>query len=117
MPDADEIAGVAWWNSLTETGRRFWLARTSSCTIAEAWEAYNAPQYTLDYHRPTGGWIVRLFDHGTEVNRITLLPSPDGPVSEELYGEAIDAGRRWRAAQYRRSSVGADVPDTGGEAP
>jgi hypothetical protein len=37
---ADEIAGMAWWNALSEVQRRFWFARANTAIVAEAWVEY-----------------------------------------------------------------------------
>ncbi|MER9304259.1 hypothetical protein [Mesorhizobium sp. M0496] len=39
-PTADEMAGMQWWNSLTEAERADWLVRAQSAVPAEAWAAY-----------------------------------------------------------------------------
>jgi hypothetical protein len=40
QPTADEQAGMAWWNSLTEAERAYWLHRADTATPAEAWDAF-----------------------------------------------------------------------------
>lgn len=39
-PTADEAAGIAWWNALTEAERAKWLAETGTAVPADAWAAY-----------------------------------------------------------------------------
>jgi len=39
-PTADEAAGIAWWNSIPERQRAFWLELTHSGSAAEAWTEY-----------------------------------------------------------------------------
>ena len=39
-PTADEVAGMAWWNSQTELVREFWLREANSARPADAWAAY-----------------------------------------------------------------------------
>ncbi len=39
-PTADEVAGMAWWNSQTELVREFWLRVANSARAADAWAAY-----------------------------------------------------------------------------
>ena len=39
-PTADEVAGMAWWNSQTELVREFWLRVANSARPADAWTAY-----------------------------------------------------------------------------
>ena len=34
---ADEAAGIAWWNQLTEIERARWLAAAGSAVVADAW--------------------------------------------------------------------------------
>lgn len=36
----DAQAGMAWWNSLKEADRRFWLACAMSAVPADAWAYY-----------------------------------------------------------------------------
>jgi hypothetical protein len=36
-PTADELAGIAWWNGLTEEQRRAALEAANTATAAEAW--------------------------------------------------------------------------------
>lgn len=36
----DQLAGIKWWNGLTEEDRRFWLAAAVSFVPAQAWEAF-----------------------------------------------------------------------------
>ncbi|MER8524179.1 hypothetical protein NKH56_33640 [Mesorhizobium sp. M1076] len=50
---ADEIAGMQWWNSLTEAERADWLARADSAVPAEAWAAYKR-QGRLDLQPAAG---------------------------------------------------------------
>ena len=52
-PTADEIAGMQWWNSLTEAERADWLARADSAVPAEAWAAYKR-QGRLDLQPAVG---------------------------------------------------------------
>lgn len=52
-PTADEIAGMQWWNSLTEAVRSDWLARADSAVPAEAWAAYKR-QGRLDLQPAAG---------------------------------------------------------------
>lgn len=52
-PTADEIAGMQWWNSLTEAERANWLARADSAVPTEAWAA-NKCQGRLDLQPPGG---------------------------------------------------------------
>ncbi|RWC69652.1 MAG: hypothetical protein EOS71_27635 [Mesorhizobium sp.] len=52
-PTADEIAGMQWWNSLTEAERANWLARADSAVPAEAWAAYKR-QVPLDLQPAAG---------------------------------------------------------------
>lgn len=38
---ADEAAGMAWWNALTEDKRRYWMATAGDTgVVADAWSAY-----------------------------------------------------------------------------
>lgn len=39
-PTADEEAGIAWWNSIPERQRAFWLELTNSGSAADAWAEY-----------------------------------------------------------------------------
>ena len=39
-PTADEVAGMAWWNSQTELVREFWLRVANSARAPYAWAAY-----------------------------------------------------------------------------
>jgi hypothetical protein len=41
-PLSDALAGVAWWNALTEADRRFWLAAAITAIPAHAWEYFKA---------------------------------------------------------------------------
>jgi hypothetical protein len=43
-PTEDEMRGIAWWNSLTDTERKAWLARAGSAIPAAAWAAYQRTQ-------------------------------------------------------------------------
>lgn len=36
-PTPDELAGMAWWNALTESERRMWLRAANTATPADAW--------------------------------------------------------------------------------
>ncbi|TIL47989.1 hypothetical protein [Mesorhizobium sp.] len=38
-PTPDETAGMVWWNSLAESDRAAWLARSGSAVPADAWAA------------------------------------------------------------------------------
>ncbi len=44
----DERAGMAWWNSLSESERARWLAAASSAKPADAWAAFKATQGGID---------------------------------------------------------------------
>ena len=37
QPTSDEVAGMKWWNSLTETQRAYWLREACSAVAADAW--------------------------------------------------------------------------------
>jgi hypothetical protein len=39
-PSADELAGVAWWNSLSEPRRADWLRLADSTKPADAWAEF-----------------------------------------------------------------------------
>ncbi|MER8874504.1 hypothetical protein NKI04_32395 [Mesorhizobium sp. M0814] len=52
-PTADEMAGMLWWNSLTEAERADWLAWADSAVPAEAWAAYKR-QGRLDLQPAAG---------------------------------------------------------------
>jgi hypothetical protein len=39
-PSADELAGAAWWNSLSEPRRADWLHLADSTKPADAWAEY-----------------------------------------------------------------------------
>ena len=42
-PTPDELAGIAWWNGLTDVGRLYWMAVAASAgdpTKAGAWEMH-----------------------------------------------------------------------------
>jgi hypothetical protein len=46
-PNDDEQAGIAWWNSLSETARSFWLGRAAAevgpvvnPSVADAWKTW-----------------------------------------------------------------------------
>jgi hypothetical protein len=39
-PSADETAGIAWWNALTEEQRAHWLREAKTAIVAEAWAYY-----------------------------------------------------------------------------
>ena len=39
-PTADELAGMAWWNGLSEVERAYWLGVAGSAIVAEAWRAF-----------------------------------------------------------------------------
>lgn len=39
-PTADEAAGIAWWNGLSEADRAAWLKGAGSAVPAEAWAAF-----------------------------------------------------------------------------
>ena len=36
----DQLAGITWWNGLTEQDRRFWLGCAVSAVPGDAWEMY-----------------------------------------------------------------------------
>jgi hypothetical protein len=36
----DELAGMAWWNGLSEAERGEWLRRAGSEVLADAWAAF-----------------------------------------------------------------------------
>ncbi|SEJ61369.1 hypothetical protein SAMN04244572_04919 [Azotobacter beijerinckii] len=44
LPTPDEAAGMAWWNNLTEVARCFWLERSTTGTVAEAYAAFKREQ-------------------------------------------------------------------------
>lgn len=37
---ADDEAGMHWWNALRHAERRYWLAQAASARPADAWRAY-----------------------------------------------------------------------------
>jgi len=39
-PSADDLAGVAWWNSLSEPRRADWLRLADSTKPADAWAEF-----------------------------------------------------------------------------
>ncbi len=39
-PTADELAGVEWWNSISEPRRADWLQMAESAKPADAWAEY-----------------------------------------------------------------------------
>lgn len=39
-PTADELAGITWWNGLSEEDRAFWLRAALTSVPAEAWAYY-----------------------------------------------------------------------------
>ena len=39
---ADALVGMAWWNGLTPTRRRYWLDVAGSARPADAWRAFQA---------------------------------------------------------------------------
>jgi hypothetical protein len=39
---ADAVAGMAWWNRLTEPQRKMWTLIAGSAVPAEAWEEFKA---------------------------------------------------------------------------
>ncbi len=41
-PTADELRGIAWWNSLTEDLRLVWLNLSKGDSVAEAWAYYKS---------------------------------------------------------------------------
>lgn len=41
-PTSDEIAGMRWWNSLSDRERAEWLRRANSARPVDAWAAYKA---------------------------------------------------------------------------
>lgn len=43
-PTADERAGIAWWNAMTETERAYWLSAAQTPTPAVAWAYYQCQQ-------------------------------------------------------------------------
>jgi len=42
QPTADDLLGMAWFNSLTEWARGEWLRRAGSAVPADAWAAFKA---------------------------------------------------------------------------
>jgi hypothetical protein len=43
-PTPDEVAGMAWWNGLSEPERADWLRAAGSARPADAWEAWKRRQ-------------------------------------------------------------------------
>lgn len=43
-PTPDEAAGMAWWNSLGEIARGYWLSRANCGTVADAYAAFKRDQ-------------------------------------------------------------------------
>ena len=39
-PTADDLTGIAWWNSMTEPERAYWLQRAKADAPKQAWEHY-----------------------------------------------------------------------------
>lgn len=44
----DQLAGMTWWNGLSEADRRFWLACAVSAVPGDAWEAFKRAKGGLD---------------------------------------------------------------------
>jgi hypothetical protein len=58
-PTAEESAGMAWWNPLTEGERANWLARAATAVPAEAWAEYRRSQrFDSKDEPPTPGRAV-----------------------------------------------------------
>lgn len=43
-PTGDDYAGMAWWNGLSESARRYWKDRAESARAVDAWRAYKRSQ-------------------------------------------------------------------------
>jgi hypothetical protein len=39
-PTADDVAGMAWWNGLTEQRRAYWLQVAKTSVARHAWDYY-----------------------------------------------------------------------------
>lgn len=39
-PSIDDLAGMAWWNSMSESDRLYWLALAKSAAPVDAWERF-----------------------------------------------------------------------------
>lgn len=53
-PNADEIAGMAWWNNVTEPARAEILRATPNWTVAEAW-ARHQREGSAGWYAPSAG--------------------------------------------------------------
>jgi hypothetical protein len=51
-PTADERAGMAWWNSLSEPRRGDWLLMAGSAKAADAWAEYKRRSHAQPSDEP-----------------------------------------------------------------
>ena len=101
-PTADELAGMAWWNSLDKSERAYWLAEARSAVPAEAWATYQSrPRYTVTEH-PTalgGGWSLKLYLGNEEMGGGVFPPDPEAESPEQAllwaYNDAAAEGEEW----------------------
>jgi hypothetical protein len=57
-PSADELAGVEWWNSLSEPRRADWLHLAETIKPAEAWAEFKRRTIQADLDSPKGADTV-----------------------------------------------------------
>lgn len=52
IPSADERAGIAWWNALTQRERSAWMEKAGNTgVVADAWEAFKRSGLASDTDR------------------------------------------------------------------
>jgi len=48
LPTPDEAAGMAWWNSLGNAARGYWLSMATGGTVADAYAAFKHDQASVN---------------------------------------------------------------------
>lgn len=62
IPKDDALAGMAWWNSMTEEQRGHWLMLAAPTTIADAYRAYLLAEAYADARDEGEAWIDVIGD-------------------------------------------------------
>ncbi len=116
QPTAEEITGMAWWNGLTETARRYWFGgsllkpnRGSTPSMADAWTATEeqAAEHRFGWNRADAGSRRHA---GRRHARGMVTRAGRDPGSDRLLTGAADYGGVGHDAAPRSRTAKATWP-------